>query len=161
MTNDNTYGVMVTQGDQSLRKKIGENVNMRSIFTPEKIAEGEREIAKSKTQFADNVVAELDELKHLTNQDFTKAESISKVTAKAYSLKGKAEAMGYDLMAHILQSLCDYSEQHLDAAPHGKIIVEKHLQAIRISADKDKSFDRAQATELLKHLQLLIDKYHG
>jgi chemotaxis protein histidine kinase CheA len=161
MTSSEGSGVVVRQGDKSLKEKIGKNVNMRSIFTPEKIAAGEAEIKKSKESFAENLQKNLIVLEDKSKLDFANKDNIKAFSAEAFSLKGKAESLGYDMLAHITNSLCDYAEQHLDGSENARIIVRKHVQAIRVAANPAAIKSKAKNQELLYSLRQLIEKYHG
>ena len=98
--------------DLSLKKIIGEKVSLNEIFTPEKIAAGNKIIEESRNQFfvkAPEEIKKLSELSASTSADPLK--TLTSISTIAANLKGEGEMYGFTFVqkvcTHIMETCRD------------------------------------------------------
>jgi len=151
----------VISADTSLKQRIGKDVNLHNIFTEERIQAGQEAIKEVKEQFITNTASKLDELIRIGRKDPSSAKARELFINTAFTHKGKAESLGYKMLALTLDSLAQYSETYLPDDPHAKIIVGKHIDILEIVLrDKVMGDGDKIGNELLEALPALIAHFH-
>lgn len=144
----------------SLQQKLGKNVNLRAVFTPERIAASEAEIAKAQDSFLHKAGDRLAEMqKHFQSGKWD--ETIQKaISGHAFAIRGQGEGLGYHLLAFTADSLCRYTETLTNPAAQDRIVIGKHLETLQAILEERITGDGgALGKSLLEHLQLLIKKF--
>jgi len=157
---DIPYGI---EPAQTIRKKLGPNVKIEHIFTPEKIAECQGIINKAYQDFfgdaLNNLKAIEDEYK-LAKADMLQAKKhIDKIAELALKLKEQAGNLGLILGFDVAKSLHDYVLNSFQAKEGSFLVVEKHIDVLNIVL-KEKMLGGGGQTgqELVASLAKLIKK---
>lgn len=158
--NDKPEPKLVT-ADTSLKNRIGKDVDLENVFTEDRIAAGQNAIEEVKNEFVNDVGETLDKLIKIgrkePNSEATKALFIE----TAFTHKGKAESLGYEMLALTLASLAKYSENYLPDDKHAKVIVDKHTDVLEIILrDKVMGDGDKIGMAILKALPELIEHFH-
>ena len=147
--------------DTSLKDQIGKGVNLRNIFTEDRIQAGQAAIEEVKDEFVVETTQKLDELIEMGRNDPSSEEAKKLFIETAFTHKGKAESLGYKMLALTLASLEEYSEQYLPGDKHAKVIVGKHTDILEIILrDKVMGDGDKIGNELLAALPELIAHFH-
>ncbi len=132
-----------------LKKAIGENIPLDTIFTPEKIAAGDKAISDSRNQFFIVATAEIEKLLTLVNSesiDINKVlPEVARITA---SLKGEGEIHGFLLIQKICSHLLDTCQDQDDNSATKLGLIRDLLQAMHFAVKhevKDDGGDTGRA----------------
>jgi len=152
----------ITTPDYALKNKLGKDVNLRDVFTPDRIAASQKEIAKVQDSFLDNAKEKLEEMQRAFGKTPDKEATRELLISSAFLLKGQAESLGYILFALTAKSLCEYCEKHLSTdLEHREVILNKHFDTMLVVIkDKIKGEGGEVGKALVKSLKLLVSKYH-
>ncbi|MCH2548272.1 MAG: hypothetical protein MK052_11790, partial [Alphaproteobacteria bacterium] len=148
---------------KALKGKIGFDINMRQIFTPETVTKAQNHIDQQAEKYRERAMHDIGVLLHtLRNaQQYSSPEKhMAKFERMAFSLKSLAGIFGYDLGSNVANSLLAICQKPLDNTEHELVLLEKHIKTLHHIFQNDvKAMGGAVGTELLSSLNALIKKY--
>ncbi len=156
--------VQILPPDYSIKKKIGMDVDLNTIFTPERIAAAQRAIDDQQSEFigwAERDLVELDHAYRAMKNDGANIDDsrITKVQKIAFSLKSQAGTFGYHLGSDVADSLYSYMKSHPITADNLPVI-EKHVESLKTIFHKNIQGDGKEiGRELKASLNKLIAKF--
>lgn len=157
--------VRVLPPDFSLKKKIGMNVNLNEIFTPERIAQAQKTIDDTQAEFVSWAQKDLIELDHAyraiaRNPEEAPQERIDKVRKLAFSLKCQSGTFGFDLGSNVAKSLYSYTVRHEKYDRDNIAVLRKHIDSLEVIFQQNIQGDGGDiGKELSDKLEKLIAKF--
>jgi len=152
-----------TPPNQTIRKKIGQSVQLHSIFTPEKIKDCQEIVDKACDNFSEEAlnnlaVIELEYTKAVANIANSKSY-IKNIANMVFALKGQAETLGFTLGYEVAKSLHDYILRSFKGDKESLLVIRKHLDILEtVLKENIRGDGGAMGSELLEHLTKLIKK---
>jgi chemotaxis protein histidine kinase CheA len=163
MINDEE-SVRILPPDYALKKKIGVNVNLREIFTPERITAAQKTIDDTQSDFiewAHEDLKKLNSAHHAMEQDPHHKESAETMRKLAFSLKCQAGTFGFDLGSEVARSLNLYLQDHNEYNEGHIAVLRKHIDALEVIFQQNVQGQGGKiGEELMDGLQKLINKYN-
>lgn len=157
--------VTATAPDYALKKKL-EDVSIRDAFTEDSIQAAESLIEEKKNNFFDDTAKTIEEMESAfvavkNNSDANK--NAKRIEYAAHSLKGQAETLGFELLAHASNSLYVFCDKHFKASQEKQfVVIQKHLDTLElIIRDEMKGDGGEVGAELIASLHKLSAKYAG
>lgn len=159
-------GIRILPPDFTLKQKIGPNVDLSKIFTPERIAAAQKTIDETQKEFVQWAEKDLVELEHAfkalerdsSHSDSGKIEKIRKI---GFSLKCQAGTFGYDLGSEVANSLYLFMMKHAALTNDQMVVVRKHIDALQIIFHENILGDKdATGIELMDNLTRLVAKFN-
>ncbi|MCH2548220.1 MAG: hypothetical protein MK052_11520 [Alphaproteobacteria bacterium] len=163
--NNDDDAVRILPPNFNIKEKIGMNVNLSEIFTPERIAEAQQVIDDTQAEFVDWATKDLVELEHTyriiakdpANANATRIEKIRKI---AFSLKCQAGTFGYPLGSDVAKSLYSYTTKHDSYTADNIAVLRKHIDALQVILQQNiQGEGGTMGKELIDGLEKLIKKY--
>ena len=157
-----TNAPKIAPSSSAIRKKIGNKVNMRDIFTPEKLKECEAIIEKAHTDFLQDALdiwkLIINNFAELTANPDESHAIIKKIADNSLAIKGKLDAVGYGLGMKIAKSLNEFATNDTSPQKH-MVIYGKHIDAMNTVIRANLKGDGgAIGTEMTQALSALIKK---
>lgn len=146
----------------AIRKKIGKNVNMHDVFSPEKIKECDAIIERANNEFLKEALGIWQSIIHDFGDLYANPDAslpiLKKITKSSLEIKGKLDAIGYGLGMKIAKSLHDFAEKDCVPQKH-MVIYGKHIDAMNtVIRSNLKGDGGAIGSEIMKALAILIKK---
>lgn len=149
----------------SLKEKLGEDVNIKDALTDDAIAGAENIIKQTQNDFFKDAKSDLDTMEELyanaVKNPEADAKPVKKIEQRAFSLKGQAETLGFDLLSHACKSLYDFCSKHFKNGDEEQLIViRKHLDTLKVIIKEEMRGDGGKTgSALIESLGLLTKKY--
>ena len=157
--------VRVLPPDHTLKKIIGEDVDIKQLFSVENVEAAQQVINEHKDSFMEWVLKDLEQLKeaYVQLKDSKELEpSIRRLAKTAFVIKSQAGTFGFGLGTRIAKSLDDFCNAHLHPNPDQMKVIEKHIETLSIIFQKNISGDGgAVGKELSESLFKLVDKFRN
>lgn len=156
--------VTSTLPDFALRKKL-EDISIRDVFTEDAIASADQVIEESKKDFFGDANAYLEEMETAYTQIHTTQNNdrgaVRLIERTAHSLKGQAETLGFELLAHVSKSLYEFCRGAFrPGEAEQTIVLRKHLDTLQlIIRDRMQGDGGDIGKALIQSLQQLNAKY--
>lgn len=120
----------------ALKEKIGKDVNIKEVFSPEAVKGSQEVIAKTQKDFLKWVENDLKNLEAayaiLKQSPATGRDAALEIQKCAFSLKGQSGTFGYDLASAIAKSLYDFLENdYVEGDENHVLIIRKHIDTLR------------------------------
>lgn len=152
-----------TQTKNTLRDKIGKNVQMSQIFTPDVLKECQDMINTAQDDFYSNALDYLSLIEAENKQAQVTPEqselSVRKIAQTAFQLKSLMEALGLIFGFEVAQSLYQFAHATKKANSQTLMVISKHVDVLHVVLrDKDKSDKNPIAREMIDSLSKLIKK---
>jgi hypothetical protein len=162
---DDEESVRILPPSYRLKEKIGMDVKMSEIFTPERIAAAQKAIDDTQSEFVGWAQKDLVELEHAyrtMEKDPSSVESRSeKVRKIAFSLKCQAGTFGYPLGSEVAKSLFRYTVDHAPYSKESLIVLRKHIDALMVIFQQNIQGEGGKmGEELLGSLDKLVAKFN-
>jgi hypothetical protein len=127
-------GVTISPPDFSLKKTIGDGVDLRELFNEEVISQAQNNVALQQQSFLQWFSEDLDMLEHayasLESQPHESEMQINNMNLIAISIKSQGGTFGYDLASEIARSL--YIFLHDFSFSKGQCtVIRKHIDALQ------------------------------
>lgn len=157
--------VRVLPPDFAIKKKIGMNVNLQEIFTPERIAAAQKTIDDTQAEFVDWATKDLVELEHIyrniaANPDEAAEARMEKIRKIAFSLKCQAGTFGYPLGSEVAHSLYKYTSANGAFTKETTVVLRKHIDALQVILQQNIQGEGGKmGDELMASLEKLVQKY--
>ncbi|MCH2547643.1 MAG: hypothetical protein MK052_08555 [Alphaproteobacteria bacterium] len=165
MSGSKPIEITATQPNYALKKKLGDDVNIREALTKDAIADAESVIEESKKDFFVDATNDIEAMEEAYNAALTSPESSVKhikiIERRVFSLKGQSETLGFDLLAHASKSLYEFCSIHFRNDDMDQLVViRKHLDTINLIIREQLKGDGGRTgKELVHSLHLLTEKY--
>lgn len=158
-----TKAIAISHVKNSLREKLGSNVRMDKIFTPERIQACQQVIDTKQADMLMGVMGTLGSMEAAYHQLVTRPENAKKqlntLAELAHSIRGKLDALGYSCGAHIAQSLVTYGKE---GRVHEKssIICRQHMDVLNHVIKFKLSGNGGEYGEVVtQEIERLVKKY--
>lgn len=157
--------VRILPPSYALKEKIGVNVNLNEIFTPERIAAAQKTIDDTQAEFVSWAAKDLMELEHAyraiaENPEAASDSRIDKVRKVAFSLKCQAGTFGYPLGSDVSKSLYRYTVDHGQYTSENIVVLRKHIDALHVILQQNVQGEGgAMGKELMSNLEKLVEKF--
>jgi len=150
--------------DFSIKKIIGEDVDIKQIFSPENVEKAQQVIHTHTDNFLEWVIKDLAALEESYKKAMAdiagSTSEISTLARTAFVIKSQAGTFGYDLATHIAKSLDDFCSQHFKPSLEHMTVVRKHIDTLSVIFHKNIKGDGGTiGSELSQGLVRLIEKY--
>lgn len=157
---------VIVAPDYSLKKKIGENIDLKEVFSAENVEKAQAVIEEHTNNFLDWVKGDLVTLEtHYTaaNADAENSkDAIEKLAKTAFVMKSQAGMFGYTLATTVAKSLDDFCRGQYKPIKDHLLIVRKHIDVLQTIFKHDiKGDGNIIGADLMSSLQKLIAKYKG
>lgn len=158
--------IRILQPDYSLKKKIGEDVDLKKIFSAENITKAQAVIETHKESFLEWVKNDMNTLEDCYKQaKASLAESaphMQKLAKTAFVIKSQAGTFGYALATQIAKSLDDFCNRDFKPQPEHLTVVRKHIDVLQsIFLHNIVGDGGALGDELGGNLRKLVAKYRA
>ena len=155
--------VQILPPDYSLKKKIGEDVNIRDILTPEVVQKSQELIDSQQGDFIEWAFKDLVTLTHAFNalKKSPYADGhFKKLLNVAFSLKCQAGTFGFSLASNVAKSLYDYCNRITSIDEGAFVVLGKHVESLTVIFQQNIKGDGGDiGKELMGTLAMLINKY--
>ncbi len=164
-TNNQQDDVRILPPDFSLKKKIGVDVNLKDIFTTERIAAAQQAIDNTQVEFVEwakqDLLASEKAYKEIEDApDNAPQESINTLRKLAFSLKSQSGTFGYPLGSEVANSLYVYTGYHTEYDEQNIQVLAKHIDALSVILHQNVQGDGgAIGTDLRAELAKLAEKF--
>ena len=151
--------------DYSLKEKIGLDIDLKAIFTPELIESAQQKsIEGNKEKFMEWVLEDLGIIEeHFKNASATNPpslEEVRKLEFVASRIRAQAGTFGYGLATLIAKSLCNFCNRQTKIENVQLIVIRKHIDTLLVIFNqKIKGDGGSMGAELLGSLTKLTEKY--
>lgn len=149
--------------DYALKKKIGEHVDIKAVFSDENVAVAQQVINKHKDSFRDwaaKDIAALEELYSKAAKSESRKEAITAITEIAERLKSQAGTFDFGLATLVAKSLASFCTGHPEAGADHLVVIRKHIDTLSVILTKNITGDGGQiGGDLLENLKKLTEKY--
>jgi hypothetical protein len=147
----------------NLKDKLGENVDLRKdVFTEDVIQASQRLIDKASDDFLQDLVKDINNLSQQyesLQHNSTDNTAMQHIIHTSRSIKGQAESLGYEMIAHIANSLLCYVEKLQQAGDKTLLVIQKHIESMHVAQHQQlKGRGGALGDELLLNLDKLVKK---
>jgi hypothetical protein len=158
--------VRILEPDFSLKKMIGEDVDLKQLFSTDNINKAQGVIETHKDNFLEWVKNDLTTLEGHYNAalaDVAACEGEIKKLAKiAFVMKSQAGTFGYGLATAIAKSLDDFCNRDFKPTADHLTVIRKHIDTLQAIFSKNITGDGGNVgTELMGTLQKLVAKYQA
>lgn len=157
--------VRILPPDYSLKEKIGKNVSLKDIFTPERVAQAQQAIDDTQAEFVEWAHKDLVELEHTyrhiaENPEAAPESRTEKVRKIAFSLKCQSGTFGYPLGSEVARSLYKYTTEHGKFTSENIVVLRKHIDALQVILQQNiQGEGGTMGTELMTSLEKLVAKF--
>lgn len=141
--------------DYTLKKTIGENVDLRQVFSEENISKAQGAIDQHKDSFIQWALEDIAVLEgHFANKTIKEMEEVSD------KLKSQAGTFGYSLATLVAKSLNKFCIAHPNPSPEHLVVIRKHLDTLKVIFGKKITGDGGVVgNQLLEGLTQLVEKF--
>lgn len=151
--------------DYSLKKAIGEDVDIRDIFNEDNIEKAQGAIDKHKDSFLEWSIQDIGSLSEYyanASADIEKCgPMIIEIEKVASIIKSRAGTFGYELATLVAKSLSRFCALHTKINAEHMIVIGKHIDTLSVVFTKRITGDGgAVGKELLDNLAKLVEKYN-
>jgi hypothetical protein len=163
--NQDDEDVRILPPDYSIKEKIGMDVNLSEIFTPDRIAQAQKAIDDTQAEFVEWAYKDLVELEHTYRSIAEKPEDapasrVEKVRKIAFSLKCQAGTFGYPLGSEVAKSLYKYTTTHGSYTSGNVVVLRKHIDALQVILQQNIQGEGGKmGAELMTGLEKLVAKF--
>ena len=163
--NDDENAVRILPADFSIKKKIGINVDLKQIFTPERIEAAQKTIDDTKSDFIKWAQKDLEDLEDAYSQlqknlNGAQEPEVEKIRKLAFSLKCQAGTFGFDLGSEVARSMNNYINTHPTYDATTVTVLRKHIDALQVIFEQNiQGMGDKMGSELMDNLTKLVAKY--
>lgn len=148
--------------DNALKKQLGD-VDMKKIFTADKLKECQELFDAANENFKKDAVEQVAVLEDLHRQCLKNPSQslpqLKKIAVLSHQLRGRMEALGYLFCYEICTSLHGFSNPITSPSAAHLTVVDKHLKALHVALHENMAGDGgAIGKEMVMMLGQLIQK---
>lgn len=150
--------------DYNLKKKIGEDIDIREILSSENIRRSQEYIRNSQEEYLGWVMKDLVTMEHAYRsaiRDIDHCEPhAKKILRTAFAIKSQAGTYGYDLASEVAKSLYYFCEHHFQPQDTHLLYIRKHIEALTVIFQRNiTGTGGLMGRELMHNLSLLGQRY--
>lgn len=156
--------VTIVDPDFAIRQKIGEDVSVVDLFSPESVRTAQRLIHASRGEFLEWVMQDITRLEaayhRLEANPGHSSDEVKVLYHAGMQVKSRAGIFGFDLASRVAESLTKITDNrpHADAAL--RTVVRKHLDALYVIFQRNiQGTGGKLGHDLMDSLHLLTQKY--
>jgi len=156
--------VRIVPPDYTLKKIIGEDVDIKQLFSHENVEKAQAVINEHKDSFLEWVKKDIGQLqeyydKAVADPAVCEAE-IKKLAKAAFVIKSQAGTFGFTLATQIAKSLDDFCNKQFHPCPEHLMVISKHIETLIVIFRQNITGDGAMlGKELSDGLYKLVEKY--
>jgi hypothetical protein len=156
--------VRIVPPDYTLKKIIGDDVDLKQVFSAENIEKAQSVINEHKDSFLEWVVKDIEAIEAA----YAKAAAdpgncepeIRKLARGAFVVKSQAGTFGFALGSHVAKSLDDFCNNDFRPVPDHFIVISKHIETLKLIFQKNITGDGGEVgKELSSTLYRLVEKF--
>lgn len=156
--------VRILPPDYALKKMIGEDVDLKQVFSPENIEKAQSVINEHKNSFVEWVMKDIGQLEEsyakIADAPAASEAEIRKLSRAAFIIKSQAGTFGFALATQVAKSLDDFCNKHFHPTPGHLTVIRKHIDTLSLIFHKNITGDGgAVGKELSETLFRLVDKF--
>lgn len=156
--------VTIHEPDFTLKKMIGEDVDIKKLFSAENVSKAQAVIETHKDSYLEWVKNDLKTLeecyKAATANVAECAADVQKLAKTAFVIKSQAGTFGYSLATAVAKSLDDFCTRDFSPSPEHLTVIRKHMDALHVIFLKHITGDGGPlGSELSGNLYKLVAKY--
>ncbi|HEU5047849.1 MAG TPA: hypothetical protein VFT64_08405 [Rickettsiales bacterium] len=150
--------------DYSLKKAIGEDVDLKKIFSEENITKAQATIEKHKESFLEWALTDTATMNKHFEDAMAKApeceEDVSHLEQIAARIQSQAGTFGFDLATLVAKSLSSFCLLHGKPNAEQLVVIRKHIDTLSVIFAKNIMGDGGVVgQELLDNLFKMVEKY--
>lgn len=158
--------VKIIPPDYTLKKLVGDTVDLKQIFSAENISKAQGVIDTHKESFLEWIKNDMqtleDQFAQAQANPADSADAIKKLAKAAFIIKSQAGTFGFSLATLVAKSLDDFCNQTFRPSQEHLTVIRKHIDALQVIFHKNIMGDGAQiGKELSGNLQKLVAKYQS
>lgn len=158
------HDVSIHEPDFTLKKMIGEDVDIKKIFSAENINKAQAVIETHKDSYLEWVKNDLQALedcyKGANSNIAGSMPEVQKLAKTAFVIKSQAGTFGYSLATAVAKSLDDFCTRDFHPNQEHLTVIRKHMDALQVIFLKNITGDGgALGSELSGNLYKLVAKY--
>jgi hypothetical protein len=156
--------VQIIAADYSLKKRIGENLDLRVILSAENIESVQQVVTRYQKDFIIWVEKDMTTIMQslrYTEQNLSKSiPYITKMKKAAFAIKSQAGTFGFDLASKVARSLEMFCEKDFRYEEGQLVVLRKHVETLRTILSQQIGGDGGQmGKDVMSALDALIEKY--
>lgn len=133
MTDNHAQGNYVTafEPDRSLQKIIGEDVDLNTIFTPEKIKACQKIIDEARNEFFDNELPKIDLIRSFLRRG--NDTSFQQIEFIVNDMRSQARIFGFPFIALACSHIVSFCDDYTKKAETRRLIISKFVDLLYIA----------------------------
>lgn len=152
--------VKIIKADYKLKNKIGANVDLKKIFTEEKIKQANNIIEANNDEIVESLTKQMNVLRGYKGKNLSYNE-LRTVQDVSLTIKSNAGMANYPLASAIARSLFIFIENKQALSSEDIIVMDAHIDSLNgVFTNKITDDGGTIGTEILKSLSILINKYN-
>lgn len=158
--------VRILPPDRSIKKKIGENIDLNKVISPEKIEKAQEIIAVSRDEILQEIYTHIKTLELVYTHYFLvgdfSASAMKNVVDATFGIKSAAGMAGYSLASDVAKLFHNYLVGKNSVTSSDLKVIETAIGALKaIFSENIEGNGGKVGAELLGGLTVLINKYSG
>lgn len=156
--------VTIVDPDFSIQQKIGEDITITDVFSPESVRKAQQIINESRGDFLGWIIQDIKELEDayhaLEANPGHSSDDVQKLYRVSTKVKSQAGTFGFDLASNVAESLMQVTDgcPHVDAAR--RTVVRKHIDVLYVIFQRNiQGMGGRIGRDLMDNLNLLTKKY--
>lgn len=125
-----TY-VTAIEPDQTLKKIIGENVDLKTVFTPEKIKACQKLIDDARNEFFDNELPKIGQIRDFLKE--TDESSFHKIEYIINDMRSQAKIFGFPFIVLACNHVISFCDDYTKKPETRKLIISKFVDLLYIA----------------------------
>lgn len=123
--------VTAIEPDRTLKKIIGENVDLKTVFTPAKIKACQKIIDDARNEFFDNELPKIDYIRSFlrSNDD----SSFQKIELIVNDMRSQAKIFGFPFIVLACSHIIAFCEDYTKKADTRRLIISKFVDLLYIA----------------------------
>ncbi|MBN66856.1 MAG: hypothetical protein CMM94_04735 [Rickettsiales bacterium] len=146
-----------------LKDKLGKGVNVKDLLTEERIQQSQALLDEASANFFEENAEDIKAIHQAATQLLANAgdeAALSEVRLRAHSIRGQSEALGYAMVARLLNSLHLFCKDHYRPVPEHALVVHKHAEALKVAFGEQMQGEGGiLGEELVNSLRKLVLKF--
>jgi len=123
--------VLALPPDKSLKKMIGEHVNLGDLFTPEKIKACQKLIDMARDEFFEEEKPKVEQMRHILKANNQKA--LSDIEKMIQDIKGQARIFGFSFIVLVCNHILDFADDQTKSIERRILIIARFVDVLFIA----------------------------
>ena len=156
--------VYIMAPDYRLKKKLGDEIDIQEILSPENVTRAQGVINSRQRNFLEWVEKDMatieSSLRHIQKNITKSIPYFTKLKRAVFAVKAQAGTFGFDLASEVSRSLFNYCETSFRFEDKQVIVLAKHVEALSTVVKQRISGDGGEmGRKLLEGLNILVVKF--